>query len=299
MRRSNSAMDLLSSTASMLRSHVIVFQKCYSQLDYYFLRLAVMLGKKTFVDIDDAPSQSVNPTTLKYFRLMCIKANAVFAGSENLFNYCKEMGATVHLIPSAIKLENYGLKESFASKDICLGWIGNGKHYKADLIAILEGPLTELSKNFDIKLKLIGSSYEAELQSVFGNIRNLQTEFIHSLDWSEHAAIDREMSDIDIGLYPLLTNEFNQYKCGFKALEYMAKGIVVVSSNVAMNQRIVEDGVSGYLVEGDDAWIAALKQLIQDQNLRIQMGKAGRKKVERDYDLNKVADHTLEIIMNG
>ena len=33
---------------------------------------------------------------------------------------------------------------------------------------------------------------------------------------------------IDIGLYPLLPNESNEYKCGFKALEFMAMKIPVV-----------------------------------------------------------------------
>jgi hypothetical protein len=59
----------------------------------------------------------------------------------------------------------------------------------------------------------------------------------------------------------------------------------VIASPVGVNSEIVEHGVNGFLAETQEEWEAALSTLIADSDLRQQMGKAGREKVEREYSL--------------
>ena len=84
---------------------------------------------------------------------------------------------------------------------------------------------------------------------------------------------------------PLPDNPWERGKCGFKLIQYMACGLPVIASPVGVNSKIVEHGVNGFLAETQEEWEAALSTLIADSDLRQQMGKAGREKVEREYSL--------------
>ena len=84
---------------------------------------------------------------------------------------------------------------------------------------------------------------------------------------------------------PLPDNPWERGKCGFKLIQYMACGLPVIASPVGVNSEIVEHGVNGFLAETQEEWEAALSTLIADSDLRQQMGKAGREKVEREYSL--------------
>jgi glycosyltransferase involved in cell wall biosynthesis len=84
---------------------------------------------------------------------------------------------------------------------------------------------------------------------------------------------------------PLPDNPWERGKCGFKLIQYMACGLPVIASPVGVNSEIVEHGVNGFLAETQEEWEAALRTLIADSDLRQQMGKAGREKVEREYSL--------------
>jgi glycosyltransferase involved in cell wall biosynthesis len=69
-------------------------------------------------------------------------------------------------------------------------------------------------------------------------------------------------------------------------LEAMAMRLPVVSTTVGAIAELVDDGLTGYLVEpNDDAALAqAMTRLVDDAALRQRMGCAGRARVERDFD---------------
>ena len=58
-----------------------------------------------------------------------------------------------------------------------------------------------------------------------------------------------------------------------------------MASPVGINAEIVEDGMTGFLPEDEDAWVTALDDLIGQPALRARMGKAGRERVESRYSL--------------
>jgi glycosyltransferase involved in cell wall biosynthesis len=71
----------------------------------------------------------------------------------------------------------------------------------------------------------------------------------------------------------------------------MALGIPTVATAIGCNDRVIEDGVSGYLVSTPEEWIARLSQLLDDPQLRRMIGRNARDRVERFYsvDANKHA----------
>ena len=252
----------------------VYMQKRCSRWDYYLMRLANLLGKQTVFDIDDAYSRVKSKRTLRNIKRIMKNASAVIVGSNNLLEFAKQYQENTHYIPTSIKLENYQLPEpKQESSPVCLGWIGNGAHYCRDLVEILREPLKEIASRHKVRLKLVGVCKQKELYQTFSNIPGLETTFINSIDWADPAEVRKTMLDFDIGLYPVLTNDFNFYKCGFKALEYMALGIPVIASPVGVNSYVVSEGIDGYHANGKKEWVNALSSLIIDQAARKKMGQ--------------------------
>lgn len=72
-------------------------------------------------------------------------------------------------------------------------------------------------------------------------------------------------------------------------LEAMGCGLPVVASDVGGNNELVEEGVNGYLIKGDDIKTLAqrLTRLIDDASLRRRMGQVGREKALK-YDWENI-----------
>jgi glycosyltransferase involved in cell wall biosynthesis len=73
-------------------------------------------------------------------------------------------------------------------------------------------------------------------------------------------------------------------------LEAMAAGLPVIATRVGGIPRIVDDGVSGFLVERGDVngFAEALRMLLRDPQRAILMGAAGRTRVESDFGTNTI-----------
>jgi len=82
-------------------------------------------------------------------------------------------------------------------------------------------------------------------------------------------------------------------------LEAAAAGRPVVASSVGGTAEVVEDGVSGLLVEPGDVtgFAAALRELGKDPERRRRMGAAGRE-LARRYTLDTSIDR-YETILRG
>lgn len=281
-----------------LNNEIYVFQKNTSRYHYLAVRLLKLLNKKTVFDIDDFPAPNNSEITLKNFKKMCSSVQIILAGSPNLVELCKKHNPSVYLLPSGIKLQNYFKKVIEPVDLVCIGWIGNGMHYANDLTSILKEPLQILAKTYQLKLKIIGTANNNVIIDAFSATEGLEFEHVANLDWSNAIVIDEAIDDFDIGVYPLIENNSNKYKCGFKALEYYAKGIPVVSSNVAMNKDIVLHEETGFIVNTTEEWISALEALIKDAQLRKRMGEAGHKHVKENYAIEKIAARFEEIVRN-
>jgi glycosyltransferase involved in cell wall biosynthesis len=79
-------------------------------------------------------------------------------------------------------------------------------------------------------------------------------------------------------------------------VEAMASGVPVVSTRISGIPELIEDGVNGLLVApGDAAGLAeAITRLLSDPELASRLAVAGRRTVEREFDLGvnsrRVAD---------
>ena len=80
-------------------------------------------------------------------------------------------------------------------------------------------------------------------------------------------------------------------------MEAMAMEIPCVATRITGIPELIEDGVSGLLVSPSDVegMAAAMLRLMESAELREALGKAGRQRVQQDYELAVSADRLAEV----
>ena len=80
-------------------------------------------------------------------------------------------------------------------------------------------------------------------------------------------------------------------------LDAMACGKPVVGTNTGGIPEVVEDGVSGFLVEPRDpqSLAHAITTLLQDEALRTRLGAAGLARVREHFTVDRMVADTLEV----
>jgi glycosyltransferase involved in cell wall biosynthesis len=83
---------------------------------------------------------------------------------------------------------------------------------------------------------------------------------------------------------------------GLAALEAMAAGVPVIATKVGALPEVVEDGVTGRVVEPEPASVdEAMIELARDPGLRARMGAAGRARATDRFSLGSMVGATREV----
>lgn len=247
-------------------------------------RLLKARNKNIIFDIDDSiylpDKEEKNP--IGYFKRYIKKREVISvlkvarcAIVENNYirsfvrKYCRE----TYLIVGPIDTErNFARVDGQDSKEITIGWIGTPS--TTPYLKMLDGALKELSKKYDVKVRLIGASP----YSVDG-VR------IESVKWSEETEIS-ELHKFDIGVMSMPDNEWTRGKVGCKMLQYMANAIPAVVSYTPTTAEIIQDGINGFLASSEKEWVDKISLLIDDPALKDRMGREGRRSAEKSFSLD-------------
>ncbi|MEM1391918.1 MAG: glycosyltransferase [Cyanobacteria bacterium P01_H01_bin.150] len=81
-------------------------------------------------------------------------------------------------------------------------------------------------------------------------------------------------------------------------MEAMAAGVPVVATQIAGVSELVENGVSGYIVPAGDtvSLTQSIEKLLNDCQLRTKLGRAGRSKVEEEFNINLEAQKLCQVM---
>jgi glycosyltransferase involved in cell wall biosynthesis len=87
-----------------------------------------------------------------------------------------------------------------------------------------------------------------------------------------------------------------------KIIQYLSVGVPVVCTPVGINSDIVKNGENGFWATNDQEWVDRLSALIQNPDLRSQMGLMGMGTVEQEYSLTVTSEkffHVLQSLDRG
>ena len=288
--------SLLRRIAAVARSGrfdlVVLHVEAFPFLPPFFELYMKKTGVKYVFDYDDAifHNYDLHKSSLVRFCLgnkiatAISGAKAVIAGNRYLADYAEKLNDRVAIVPTVVDLEKYtyAAKESAAGDPFTIGWIGSPSTalYLEDLVPALR----VLCAEGNCRIRLVGAG-EVSLPGVDHQV----------IPWSEESEV-AELQLFDVGIMPLPDTPWARGKCGFKLIQYMACGIPVVASPVGVNSEIVEPGKDGFLATSCEQWVAALRMLRDDWELRRSMGKQGRKKAKQYYSLQSAAPKVLSVL---
>ena len=163
-----------------------------------------------------------------------------------------------------------------------IGWTGTfSSRVYLDLLADV---LRRLAQRVPFRLRVIGN-FDYALPGVDLDV----------VRWSAESEAS-DLQSLDIGIYPLIDDEWTRGKAGLKIIQYQAAGLPCVASDVPLSRAQISDGETGFLVSSDDAWLDRLEQLVRDADLRARMGKAARAKAQGLYSQAVIARRYRDIL---
>lgn len=248
-------------------------------LPNWFERL--LLGRVPVVlDLDDGWHLRYQDGTSRVGRLMSNKikniarhADAVIVANDNLKHWCDEIGvANAIVIPTVIDCAKYPVLPE-PDGPFTIGWIGTP--VTAPYLRLVEETLRRLAQE-GCKVRLIG------LDGAAGCLGDVPVE---TVPWSE-ATEARAVSSCHVGIMPIGETSWEQYKSGYKIIQYMAAGRPAIASPVGANNRIIVDGVTGFFAKTSDDWFRALSKVHASSRMRQSLGAAARRRCESLYSLH-------------
>lgn len=201
-------------------------------------------------------------------------SDMVFVGNQYLANYATQFNSNVRIVPTTINTNEYQRKIVEKPNDaVCIGWSGSIttiQHFEQAIPA----------------LEIIKEKYKKKVYfQVIGDnqYRNINLG-IKGISWNKKTELE-DLSQIDIGLMPLPDDEWAKGKCGLKGLQYMALEIATIMSPVGVNTEIIQHGNNGFLATTRQEWVDCISNLIENKELRKQVGVKGRQTVLAKYSV--------------
>lgn len=260
--------------------HVLIGQRISNESPSYHWQTAQGDVRRVFELDDDL--LNVDPTSEKaraFYDDPAVRArllanlrtaDAVTTSTEYLAGALRsEYGVTapVHVLPNCLDPAVLELPPVDQAGPVTIGWAGSDTH-QGDFEAVRKPLKRWFARHPEVAFQAMGVPYG-------GFVGRPAPAKPWLPVWDDPAAYMREL-DWQIGLAPLVNTQFNRCKSALKALEYAARGIVVVASDVEPYRHFVKHGVTGFLVQHEREWASYLDALTSHPDLRVHMAAAAR-----------------------
>lgn len=176
-----------------------------------------------------------------------------------------------------------GVHES-KSKNLLIGMVGRIDHQK-DYHCFIDGVALLIGRELNVKGYIIGQGLMRDEVAAYAMQKCASA--IELLGFRKDVA--KVMAECDVGV--LCSNANNHAEGISNALmEFMALGRPVVATKGGGTNELVDDGITGFLIEPGD-WNALADKtqlLLQDSSLRDRMGVAAKKRIIEKFSLKRM-----------
>lgn len=198
----------------------------------------------------------------------------------------------IYVTPFGVDLELFKPTEKTDKQSFTIGNIKSLRPvYGIDTLIRAFAILKEKNRELDLRLQIAGEGpVKGELQQLCKEL-NIQ-DYVDFIGFIPNDKLPEIYNQLDVAVFLSRKESF-----GVAAIEAMACKCPVVASNAEGYLEVIEDGVSGFIVESNNPEVAAqrIQQLIDDRQLSQQLGENGRMRAESLFDWQKNVDTMLEI----
>ncbi len=244
--------------------------------------------------------------------LLADAADALIVTTPALERSLRRLGAPIHVIPNAVDPARWRRRPQ-RSGGPRVGWAGSSSHVE-DLRMIVPA-LTRLRRRVPFTLVLYGL-VEMELDEQAHRIRADRARYSASQRRTAESFLELHAAlrpleprhvpfgdmtrffdvlpqlDLEIGLCPLLDDEFNRHKSALKAYEYAMCGSLAVASDVEPYRGEVTVTVAN----DPAAWCETLERYLRDPRARERELAAQREYVLAQRNIETLRDRWAEVL---
>jgi O-antigen biosynthesis protein len=292
---------------------VVIFRvKMSSQMDAIISRLHSS-GTPVVFDVDDLvfDTQYVNyidafkhlPDALKKeymsdvkgYRQVLDRCDFVTCTTEFLGDIVRRTEKPCFIVPNTINKAQYELAEAIRRESskrdekIKIGYFSGTSTHDRDFLEAA-GALAEILKRYsDVELHIVGTvRLPRELMKSGGRV--IQKPLIPYLE------LLRYLSKMDINVAPLeQRTPFNDGKSELKIFEAALVGVPTIASRTDSYSRCISNGTNGFLAGSQEEWLQKLCLLIENEDIRKDMGRKARKDFVARFYIENVIDDIIKV----
>lgn len=282
-------------------SDVIVVHRPNDERHYQLATQLKELGKKIVFDNDDTYKgidamrlgtklDYVDKWTDEFIRI----SDLVTTTTEFLADEYRKINPNVVVLPNMIDPLDWPEPERTEGDKVRIGFVGSValnddlNEFLPTLEALCKDPRVQVVL-FSLPPKIENAKWMTIYGDDFRFWDQYDVEWQPFVEAAEYADTLNNLK-LDIMVIPRKDDYFNRCKSNIKFLESSMLEIPVVAQGFADGKSPYQDPVDSQhmkIVTDNSKWMEALEPLIQDKELRREMGKKAREYVEEKYDINK------------
>ncbi|MBS1635403.1 MAG: glycosyltransferase [Bacteroidetes bacterium] len=160
----------------------------------------------------------------------------------------------------------------------------------------IEKPLTSLMEIYKGKVELVIYGWTGSIADENNLLKGIPVRFIKPINFFDYHARLRKL-DFDIGLLPLVNNLFNTSgKALTRYLDFSTSMVPVIVPNMQPFQKLIKEGENGFIASSDEEWISKTTTLIENADLRREVGAYAHKFVWENFSYTPKAIQRLRSI---
>jgi len=182
-------------------------------------------------------------------------------------------------LPASTRGDRLSTRGGKANEAIFIGYFSGTHSHNKDFATIAGALIRVMEKYANVELFLSGPLDIGSALNKFSN-RIKQMPYVSR---EKHFA---NIANVDINIAPLeIGNPFCESR---SELKFFEAGIVKVPTVAAATQTFreaIEDGIDGFVANGEEEWFAKIEKLIIDEKLRKDMGEKAYQKAIDKYSV--------------
>ncbi|SCA63966.1 Uncharacterized protein SCG7086_BK_00100 [Chlamydiales bacterium SCGC AG-110-P3] len=232
---------------------------------------------------DDSHPDPYSRTRQTRFQSIVRASDHVVVGNTILGDKLTPHDAGYSVIPSSVPVTNVPEREySALNTRLRIGWVGTKGNFR--YLETLRQPLLQLARDYPLELRVVSNApFHCDGIDVI------------NIEWSAEQQ-EKEIAQFDIGVMPLSDTSWTRGKCGYKALQYMASGVVPIVSDVGDNAAMVTHGCDGFKAANPATFYDAMASLAASPEQMRSMGICAREKVKIHYSQEVIAERLAKVI---